>query len=294
MSKPSLDGVDQRLARADQYLDLLKGKVAPLSAPDSYRLGGQFDPDTSEYVFHVESEPFPPEIGILVSEVAHHLRSALDNLAWELVAARGGTPESDRDVEFPIRKDKPGSNSWQTKPLPELTEEDRTIVERAQPYHYGPHWHRRHLLFLLAHLNNFDKHRRLHIGFLAVAFRVSLGDYPIRVPLHPGVENLIMFLPPDGTKHAVSMEIGSLVRVRDCGNSVTNIAFNSRKATDDPAEVARIHLPDAGPDPEMKMEPEPTFEVSVTNSDNPVTIADLGRIRNRVKELVDGFRDRFQ
>lgn len=62
---------------------------------------------------------------------------------------------------------------------------------------------------------------------------------------------------------------------------------------DDPVEVVRIGLSDPGPNPEMKMEPEPSFEISVTNTEHPVTIADLGRIRNRVGELVDRFRTAF-
>lgn len=292
MSKPSLDGVDQRIARADEYLDLIEREVAPLRASDSYRLIGHFDRDTSEYVFRVEASEFPAGVGVLVSEVAHHLRSALDNLAWELVRARGGTPKRDRDIEFPIRKDKPPSDTWQEAPLPGLTREDRTIVEDAQPYHFGPYWHRRHVLFLLAHLNNIDKHRSLHVGLLAVAFTFPLGDDPIRIPMHSGVEDLVRFLPPDGIKHAVKIDVGTPVEVRDCGR-IAHFALDSKKAMDDPAEVVRVGLPEAGPKPEMKMEPEPSFEVSVTNTENPVTLADLKRIRDRVEELVNRFRSAF-
>lgn len=195
VSKPSLDGVEQRIARADKYLGLIEKKVASLSAPDSHRLIGHFERDASEYVFRIEAPEFPSDLGILVSEVAHHLRSALDNLAWELVRARGGTPTRDGDVRFPIHKDKPAGDSWQETPLPGLRSEDRATVDAAQPYHYGPHWHRRHLLFLLAHLNNLDKHRSLHIGFKAIAFTIPLGDDPIRIPLHDGIADLIRFLP---------------------------------------------------------------------------------------------------
>ncbi len=292
MSKPSLDGVDQRIARAHEYLDLVQGKVAPLSAPDSYRLIGHFDVEASEYIFEVEAPEFPSEIGILVSEVAHHLRSALDNLAWSLVGLRGGTPKEDRDVKFPIREHKPRSDTWQATPLPGLRSEDRAIVEEAQPYHYGPYWHRRHSLFLLSELNNVDKHRSLHVGFLATAFTVPLGDDPIRVPMHSGIADLIRFLPPDGIRKAVNPPFSSITQVRDCGE-VAGLAFDSAKAADDPAEVVRVRLVDPGPNPEMKMEPEPSFEVSVTNTENPVTIADLQRIRDRVEELVGRFRPAF-
>jgi len=122
MPPPNLIGVDLKLRRAEEhlrFLDAERGKILPIH-PD--RMVGQHDPQTGDYVVRVEGDPPPPEWGIPISEFAHALRTALDNLLWQLILARGGKPVS-RVTQFPIYEEetkfngKPKSRkgSWATE-----------------------------------------------------------------------------------------------------------------------------------------------------------------------------------
>jgi hypothetical protein len=102
-----------------------------------------------------------PFLGILIGDALHNLRSALDHLAFQLVAfpAVPGGPKADEDKRaFPICSH---SKFW-----PAAKEKIRgaspgveAIVERLQPYNGG-----QTLLWSLHELNNWDKHRLLHLA----------------------------------------------------------------------------------------------------------------------------------
>ena len=98
-----LETLDWRLERAQEHLSALnKKQVAFLARLDKKdrRIVGEFERDTSEYVFRVNCKPPDPRLGIIVSEFGHHLRATLDNLVWQLVLRRGGIPH--RKTQFPI------------------------------------------------------------------------------------------------------------------------------------------------------------------------------------------------
>lgn len=65
-----------------------------------YQSEGAFDANTSEWVvrFCVLEAP-PLKWGVLIGDVVHNLRSALDHLAWQLVLRNGG--ESSWRTQFP-------------------------------------------------------------------------------------------------------------------------------------------------------------------------------------------------
>jgi hypothetical protein len=129
----------------------------------------------------------PPSIALMLSTVAHHFRSSLDNLAWALVS-RGKTPPDTLDphrqraIAFPVCETRDDFQAClidrrkRYARLPGITSRDRTVVRNAQPYKHGNTKRPYHSLVILTAFNNVDKHRTLQpVIFLPerVAYEVT-------------------------------------------------------------------------------------------------------------------------
>lgn len=109
---------------------------------------------------HVAHQP-PVELSLLVGEVAHQLRSALDHVAHALVQASGGTPT--RATSFPVCLQRP---SGTLRIAGGVSPAALAAVEALQPYlRLDPEQHPLHTLNTLW---NIDKHRHLHLTTLQV------------------------------------------------------------------------------------------------------------------------------
>src|SRR5438552_3478733 len=107
----------------------------------------------------VATLPPSPWIGVVVGDVAHNLRSALDHLAWQLATLDGDPPEPDK-VQFPIFSEEP--KSFLDHPcLSGMRPEHRAVLEDLQPYKAGD-GSGQTPLELLAWIKNTDKHLLLH------------------------------------------------------------------------------------------------------------------------------------
>jgi hypothetical protein len=125
-------------------------------------------------VVATEVAAIPMRWRLLLGDVANDYRAALDHLAWALVL-RGSTPPGsgkltlaqENAVYFPICQNRTEFNAEIRVPpkpksrlkLPGVRRADSAIARRRQPYHYGPVFRSRHVLTLLAAVNNGDKHR---------------------------------------------------------------------------------------------------------------------------------------
>jgi hypothetical protein len=137
---------------------------------DRYGHRVEFDPDTMELVVSaLVREPCPLEWGVLVGEILHNLRSALDHLVWELVILETGEapkprkPGSTTKTGFPIFETPGGydGDRGERLMLHGVGAPARALIRSEQPFHTGedvasPLWH-------LHVLSNFDKHRTLHV-----------------------------------------------------------------------------------------------------------------------------------
>lgn len=286
MSKPSLNGVDLKLDRAHKQLTALASEVRPFeAASNNSPIVGEFDSEAREYVFRLEADPPPPHWGVYVSEIAHHLRSCLDNLLWQVIEKRGGKPS--RETQFPIlnsAQDLKGSDPR----IEGVSTDDRAYIERAQPYHFGPHWGKRHRLALLHHLNNIDKHRFMHAGFIAGGVALPSG---VRIPWHADLDDLLTHFPPDAHPPTVFQLQQPFPKPlnADVGDGYTTRFPHDENST----EIMRVSLPNAGPDPKMEVQNRPPFSVSLSDRERPVTIDDLYGIGLRVQGIVDHFREIF-
>jgi hypothetical protein len=131
----------------------------------------QRDPDSGYFHFVVETLPDTPRFrwGLMLGEIVHSLRSALDALAYALADLDSPGRGDDHVTQFPIYllgtkrfwKDDLIRRQIQHIALPH-----RQMIERVQPYQTSKPA-RDNALALLQRLSNTDKHRGIHVTLLA-------------------------------------------------------------------------------------------------------------------------------
>lgn len=176
---------------------------------------GKFNPKTRMQALHPRFPiELPPGWGVLIGEIAHDLRSALDGLVYQLAKLRVDQPE---DTEFPVflvgrprgcRRSKKGRGQCKAAGshfhcrgkdrIQLLRRKHRGVIERLQPYKRG-NGQRLNPLWLLQEINNADKHNLI---VLAGGFSGGVALHPIeggRVKLKSG-----MYLESDASIAEVS------------------------------------------------------------------------------------------
>jgi hypothetical protein len=153
----STDGIRAKLKRVQQNLEAMDTENGAYIASHPYTIVPEFEDETGWHRIELWAQPPRPIFGIIIGEAIHNLRSALDQLAWQLATLDGDPPQPDK-VQFPIfstpRKDflnHPSVNG--------MRQEHRTVLETLQPYRAG---HGNTSLEQLAWISNTDKHRLVH------------------------------------------------------------------------------------------------------------------------------------
>lgn len=96
-----LSGVQLKLWRADRHIAELREVIKPILHAAEQSVSRQPQVDESEVVYAVGYVPdIDPIASVIVGDVVHNLRSALDHLAWQLVRFDNGTP--DEYTQFPL------------------------------------------------------------------------------------------------------------------------------------------------------------------------------------------------
>jgi hypothetical protein len=197
-----------KLNRARAHLETLDGEIAAWLAQKPYEVFGEYEPGPPEdYVFRVRFfAPVPPEWGLLVGDFAHNARSALDQLAWQLVLESGGTPS--KRTQFPILVDPVWDSAEGKERLDGANKRFLDLVEECQPYKRAdPERPAERIrigtapLSILAALNNEDKHRVLNTTPAAIQ-SIGYDAFPGRDVESVDVSGSEVFLGPleDGEK----------------------------------------------------------------------------------------------
>jgi hypothetical protein len=129
--QPDFSGVWAKIERAKEHLDALRretGLGIGTPIPDTYRIPMrlEYEPSSGDHVFRATAtipEDAVRRVGILVGDIAHNLRSALDHLVWQLslVRTKGREPSNPKIIQFPI----------QDSPPPKLTDK-RTFLKTGR------------------------------------------------------------------------------------------------------------------------------------------------------------------
>lgn len=156
----SVVGVRAKVARALELLLQLDEDLHAYLDTDPIALERQVQPDGEAVAIVVRvTAPPPIKLSLLVGEVAHQLRSALDHLAYELVLAAGNEPT--RSTAFPVLLQRPAKG---LKVDGGVTPAALAAIEEFQPYQRTNSTAQP--LHVLTTLWNIDKHRHLHLTIL--------------------------------------------------------------------------------------------------------------------------------
>lgn len=157
-----LDGARAKIRRARRHFNVLEEKLQPFNDKSGYRVTRKLDSKHRRYIWRAfHKKAFPREhAALLISEVLHNCRCALNYIAWELAERHGG---GNSKTQFPIYhkrpKDKSGKYVWPFTDIVTIEARARTLMEKLQPYHRSNPTN--DLLWLLHDLNNTDKHKLL-------------------------------------------------------------------------------------------------------------------------------------
>jgi hypothetical protein len=155
-----LAGVLAKLNRAQEHLEALHSQLPAFLDRKPHRFSAELDPERRRYSMRVTILEDPPlEWSIIVGDIAHNLRSALDHLAWQLVIASGNKPSG--GTQFPIFSTEPVSRnqreSW-NRMVKGMRDDILLLIKDVQPYKAGDKANE-HSLAALQSLSNEDKHR---------------------------------------------------------------------------------------------------------------------------------------
>src|SRR5829696_155048 len=97
----------RRLGRAIHHLNSIQAEMEAWLEEHPYRIWPEPDVDSTKKLLWVEVLKPPPaaELSVIIGDCIHNLRSALDNLAFELASAYQGASLSSKiegDSGFPI------------------------------------------------------------------------------------------------------------------------------------------------------------------------------------------------
>jgi hypothetical protein len=165
-----------KLGRADEHLETLDKRIQGFLDTKPYRGVPDIDAEAGQSLIRAQVLREPPVIewGLLIGDVLHNLRSALDHLAWRL---GGDPPPNEGTSEFPIFWDKTAFRTNGINKVVGVPDHPLAIIEDLQPYHRG-NTAKNHPLWRLYLLSNFDKHRLLHVSGAVV----KTASYMVEAP----------------------------------------------------------------------------------------------------------------
>lgn len=171
-----------KLDRASHHLDNFEAKVREWRDRHTHRYDSHFDRESGKQLVHIRfPEAVPAEFRLIIGDCLHNLRSALDNLAYELAVRHHGSsplPDPfDRRSEFPIF----GDREWTVRELRNkigcIHPRAQAIIKRLQPHNRGDKF-ASDPLWKLHELSNIDKHRAPHITQVAVSAWHDISEVP--------------------------------------------------------------------------------------------------------------------
>lgn len=191
-----------KLNRASYHLDRLEAEVREWRERETHRYVSHFDRESGKHLVHIRfPEPVPAEFRLTIGDCLHNLRSALDNLAYELAVRHHGSsplPEPfDRRSEFPIFGDREWTTRERRNKIGRIHPRAQAIIKRLQPHNRGDEF-ASDPLWMLHELNNMDKHRAPHITQVAISTWADVPD----APLLPGTINIYLGPFEDGAEIA--------------------------------------------------------------------------------------------
>ena len=200
-----------KLNRTSYHLDRLEEEVRKWRNRHTHRYASHFDRESGKQLVHIRfPEPVPAEFRLIIRDCLHNLRSALDNLVYELALAYVGfdpLPEDQaRVLEFPIFGDRAMNERECRNKIGCIYPDAQAITKGLQPHNRGDNF-MSDPLWKLHRLNIMDKHRAPHITQVAIS---AWADFP-DAPHLPGTININLGPFEDGAEIASYMPHASTI-----------------------------------------------------------------------------------
>ena len=155
MQSSPFTGAHNKLARARRHLDEIRAAIAAFFATQPYEIMREEETSTGDLVYRLRiHQEVPGDWSLIVGDVLHNMRSALDHLAWRLVELNNNTPG--RHTQFVICADQAAFQRAAPNNLRGVSQTAMTFIENLRPYRGGDD-----LLWQLNELDSTDKHRLL-------------------------------------------------------------------------------------------------------------------------------------
>ena len=177
MERLDLTGPNARVHRAREHLESLKSQSATFIGSQPFIIVPEFEPLTRDHVLRIWIRGFiPVHLSLVVGDVIHNARSALDQTAWMLATRDTEIDElwserTARRIAFPVIRTNE-KDFFEHKSMRYFSNDTKEILADLQPYRGG---HLGRSIDRLDRYWNIDKHRTLHPGFAKLELsRVSV------------------------------------------------------------------------------------------------------------------------
>jgi hypothetical protein len=171
MDGATLAGCNAKVNRAEEAIEAMAQEWIAWRQSNPYPTRVEADPTSGEYrVYFDFSIRVPERFPVLLGEVAHDLRSALDHLVWREAVEQIGRKQADKkanSIAFPIHRTRVALNRSRVRQF--VSDDAWRIIERHQPYDRGKP-PRPKTLQMLHWINRIDKHRLLHGSSVFLTF----------------------------------------------------------------------------------------------------------------------------
>lgn len=182
----ALRGCQLKTRRAEFHLNTLRDELASFEKDRPYRITGQFEPDTRDYLFFLEPDQDPAiRWGVIAGDILNNLRSALDHLVYALATLKTPDPKGTRfpvfiherpSAEVPEDRAYRPTGVRQIRDVPDIC---KSMFEIYQPYKRPdrPEWH---ILEVMRVLSNEDKHKLVPVAAASIFATGLRGVGPIK------------------------------------------------------------------------------------------------------------------
>ncbi|MCA1709942.1 MAG: hypothetical protein LC808_44330, partial [Actinobacteria bacterium] len=187
-----------KVRHAEEHIATLRTFYDAVRSQEKYQapIGAELDEATGQYILRVTDmpalAPMAEKVSLIVGDITHNLRSALDHLAWQLACERRTvTPKNEKNIVFPIC-DPPQRGRTCSTPNYLATADWQKMHEfepckgiNNRPDGWSASYV--HQLTLLRSLSNDDKHKTLPVtlialnGFSTIRTRTSLPPWLIKI-----------------------------------------------------------------------------------------------------------------
>jgi hypothetical protein len=163
-------------------------------------------------------EPVPPKLAPIIGDCLYNVRSALDNLVYELAIAYIGIDPLPEDrarvLEFPIFTDRVMEPRECRNKIGCIHPDAQTFIKESQPYKRGDRDAPKHILSVLHNLSIKDKHRFPHLAFFSPrTISLYMADYTgiLNVerdwgPIEGRAKTIARYFSPTGNYAEVDMQ----------------------------------------------------------------------------------------